>query len=282
MLLRFAAVQLFINPVRVTNSSTVSEWLGMPSVGATSGEKDGVLVEVRAENTAAAELKTLSTQPSVSRVAMATRGSEWMARAVPEEKLVLLLTTPIELVKAVKTDAEVRGMRRACLNDGIALAVLFAWLEREMNNVISPRVVMELDVVEKLDEIKRTLFGEEYVSVSFGTIAGSGPHAAIIHYRATNETNRRLNRAEVFLLDSGSQFPSGTTDVTRTVWLTAKTSNGGGGSGGPLPPARIRAAFTLVLKGHIQLARSVHPERTPLNNIDVLARSPLWRYGVTL
>ena len=127
---------------------------------------------------------------------MSTRGSAWIARAMPEEKLIFLLTTPIELVKAVKTDVEVRGMRRACLNDGIALAVLFAWLEREMNNVVNPRVVMELDVIKKLEEVKQTLFAEEFVSASFGTIAGSGPHAAI-----TNETNRRLNRSEVFLLD---------------------------------------------------------------------------------
>lgn len=272
---------LFVNPVRVNTSSVVSEWLGMSSLGATSGEKDGVLVEVHAEESAAAELKTLSANAAVSRVALSLKGSAWMARAVPVNKRVLLSNSPIEIVKAVKTEAEVRGMRRACVNDGVALAVLFAWLEREMNIPYRPPAVMELDVIAKLDEIKRSLFGDEFASASFSTIAGSGPHAAIIHYRATNETNRLLNRSEVFLLDSGSQYPSGTTDVTRTLWLTANTNSGIGGTG-PRPPARVRTAFTLVLRGHIQLALSVHPERTLLSRIDVLARSPLWRYGISL
>ncbi|CBN78834.1 conserved unknown protein [Ectocarpus siliculosus] len=106
-----------------------------------------------------------------------------------------------------------------------------------------------------------------YVSLSFETISGYGPNGAVIHYAAQKETARDLGTDSLFLLDSGAQYTDGTTDVTRTVHFGSPTEH-------------QRRCFTLVLKGHIALARAVFPEDTMGSKLDVLARLALWEAGL--
>ena len=106
--------------------------------------------------------------------------------------------------------------------------------------------------------------------MSFDTISGAGPNGAIVHYRVSEETDRRLDPGSVYLVDSGGQYPDGTTDITRTVWI----------EGGEEPDPQLRDRFTRVLKGHIALARAVFPTGTNGSQLDTLARQFLWAAGL--
>ena len=164
-------MHLFIDPVRVVNSSTVREWLGVTSETriCLRGEKNGVLVEIRPEDRAAEELMLLSLRADVRRVYLSLKGSAWLANAVPHHKR--HITFPFDNIMAIqRDDNEVIGIKRACVNDGVAFAVLCEWLERQLNSQ-NNLVVTEFEVVEKLEEIKRTLFQIEYVTHSFPTMS---------------------------------------------------------------------------------------------------------------
>lgn len=165
---------------------------------------------------------------------------------------------PCVLPKACKNAVELMGIRAAHVRDGVAVAKLLCWLEGEVGR----REVMELEVCDKLLELRArdTLFLEP----SFNTISGSGPNGAIVHYRATPESNRALQVGELFLLDSGGQYPDGTTDITRTVAVGESSSE-------------QRDRFTRVLKGHIALAMAQFPEGTSGSQLDALARQYLWQ-----
>lgn len=164
---------------------------------------------------------------------------------------------PCQLAKATKNATEIEGIRAAHIRDGVAVVRLLHWLDME----VLARPVDELEVVDKLLQcrMEQALFLEP----SFDTIAGSGPNGAIVHYRATAESNRVLQEGELFLLDSGGQYPDGTTDITRTIAI-----------GAPSPEMRDR--FTRVLKGHISLATAKFPEGTCGSQLDALARQYLW------
>ncbi len=165
---------------------------------------------------------------------------------------------PCALPKACKNPVELDGARKAHRRDGVALVRFLAWLAGQDN-------VDELGAADRLEAFRAE--GERFQGLSFPTIAGSGPHGAIVHYRSSAKTNRRLQPGELFLLDSGAQYLDGTTDVTRTIAI---------GTPGPEECER----FTLVLKGHIALARAVFPAGTTGSQLDVLARLPLWRRGL--
>ncbi len=168
---------------------------------------------------------------------------------------------PCLLHKACKNTTEVAGTRAAHQRDGVALCRFFAWLEEQPNTSLPT----EIDVDKKLLEFRAQ--AQEFHSPSFDTIAGAGPNGAVIHYRATPATNRQLKNGELFLLDSGGQYLDGTTDVTRTIAIGT-------------PSDEMRRHFTLVLKGHIALARAVFPKGTTGSQLDVLARQALWQSGL--
>lgn len=165
---------------------------------------------------------------------------------------------PCALPKACKNAVELDGARAAHRRDGAALVRFFAWLATQES-------VDELGAADRLEAFRRE--GQHFQGLSFPTIAGSGPHGAIVHYRSTPKSNRRLEAGELFLLDSGAQYLDGTTDVTRTVAVGH-------------PGAEERERFTLVLKGHIALARAVFPVGTTGSQLDVLARQALWQRGL--
>jgi Xaa-Pro aminopeptidase len=167
---------------------------------------------------------------------------------------------PCLLPKAVKNKVEIEGMRQAHVADGVAVTCFLAWLSKAPIGTIT-----ELDAVEKLLTFrqKNTLFG----GPSFETIAGAGANGAIIHYHPTPETNHLLEKDSLFLLDSGGQYPTGTTDITRTVAI-----------GAPTPEQKDR--LTRVLKGHIALATALFPIGTTGSQLDPLARQFLWQAGL--
>src|SRR5690606_14834728 len=150
---------------------------------------------------------------------------------------------PCLLPKACKNAMELEGTRSAHRRDGAALARFLHWLEE----TATARGLDELAVAERLTELRSR--NENFRSLSFATIAGSGANGAVIHYHATPETNRTLRPGEFLLLDSGAQYLDGTTDVTRTIALGTVS-------------AEMRQRFTWVLKGHIALARQRFPAGT--------------------
>jgi Xaa-Pro aminopeptidase len=169
---------------------------------------------------------------------------------------------PILLPKSKKNDAEIGGMREAHLIDSVALAKFLAWFDAE-----APKgELTEIGIVTALESFRRE--EPSLVDVSFDTISGSGPNGAIVHYRVTTDTDRRLNPGELMLVDSGAQYLSGTTDITRTLF-TGEAS------------AEERDRYTRVLKGMIGIATARFPRGTSGAQLDILARQYLWQAGVT-
>jgi Xaa-Pro aminopeptidase len=168
---------------------------------------------------------------------------------------------PIGLMKSVKNPVEIEGAREAQRRDGAAMARFLAWFDQEAPG----GKLTEIDAVEALETFRR--YTGALKDISFPTISGSGPNGAIVHYRVTRATNRRISPGELFLIDSGGQYEDGTTDITRTVVVGE-------------PTAEKRERFTLVLKGHIALARAIFPEGTTGAQLDPFARAHLWEHGL--
>jgi Xaa-Pro aminopeptidase len=168
---------------------------------------------------------------------------------------------PIAPMKSVKNAAEIAGARAAQLRDGAAVTRFLVWFDREAPH----GKLTEIDAVEALESFRRET--GLLKDVSFPTIAGAGPDGAIVHYRVTRRSNRRIAPGELFLIDSGGQYEDGTTDVTRTIAVGT-------------PGAEMRRNFTLVLKGHIALARAMFPDGTTGAQLDTLARQFLWQAGL--
>lgn len=169
--------------------------------------------------------------------------------------------SPVPALKAVKNEAEIRGYRSAMLKDGIAMVKFLKWLKP----AVQAGGQTELSVDRKLTSLRRQqpLFRD----ISFDTIAGYATHAAIVHYEATPETDIPLESHGMILIDSGAQYQDGTTDITRTIAL------------GPVSDYE-KHVYTLVLKGHIQLAMCKFPKGAAGTQMDILARSAMWREGL--
>ncbi|MBI3699239.1 MAG: aminopeptidase P family protein [Afipia sp.] len=168
---------------------------------------------------------------------------------------------PVALLKAVKNPTEILGTRAAHKRDGAALAKFLAWIDREAQG----GTLTEIDAVEALESFRRETGALK--DVSFPTIAGAGPNGAIVHYRVTRKSNRRITSGDLLLIDSGAQYEDGTTDVTRTIAIGEPTDE-------------MRDRFTRVLRGHIAIARAVFPDGTTGAQIDTLARQFLWHAGI--
>jgi Xaa-Pro aminopeptidase len=161
---------------------------------------------------------------------------------------------------------ELDGMRAAHLRDGTALVTFLAWLART-----APKGRLgEIAAADKLESLRAG--NDRFMDLSFSTISGSGPNGAVVHYRATPESDRNLKPGDIYLLDSGAQYRDGTTDVTRTVFIS--------GANGATPTPQQRDRFTRVLQGHIAIATARFPKGTLGGQLDTLARAPLWRAGL--
>ncbi|RWH70794.1 aminopeptidase P family protein [Mesorhizobium sp.] len=177
---------------------------------------------------------------------------------------VVLAADPARIPRATKNQAEIAGSRAAHRRDGAAIAKLLCWLDRQ-----KPGTLDEIAVVTKLEEVRRQTGEETQMplrDVSFDTISGAGPNGAIMHYRVSHATSRKLESGELFLLDSGGQYQDGTTDITRTVPIGE-------------PTQEMRERFTLVLKGMIGISTLRFPAGTRGSEIDAVARMALWKHG---
>ena len=174
---------------------------------------------------------------------------------------VLELRDPAVLPKAIKNEAEIAGQEAAQSRDGAALTRFLHWLSVEATK----GEVDELGAAARLQEFREATGALK--DLSFDTISGAGPNGAIVHYRVTRKTNRRIRPGELLLIDSGAQFQDGTTDVTCTIAV-----------GDPTPEMRDR--FTRVLRGHLAIARAVFPDGATGAQIDAFARQYLWQAGL--
>jgi Xaa-Pro aminopeptidase len=168
---------------------------------------------------------------------------------------------PCELPKAKKNEQELNGMRTAHHRDGVAMARFLCWLDKE----VPKQKLSELDIVNHLEALRSE--GENFKGLSFDTISGSGPNGAIVHYRVTEDTNRKLDQNSLLLVDSGGQYLDGTTDITRTIAIGK-------------PSDEMRDNFTRVLQGHIALAMARFPKGTTGSQLDPFARQALWQAGL--
>ncbi len=167
---------------------------------------------------------------------------------------------PVALPKACKNSAEIEGSKKAHIRDGAALVRFLHWLDTDAQS----GEVDEIAAAIQLETFRKQT--PELKDISFETISAAGPNGAFPHYRVNTASTRKLERGSLYLVDSGGQYPDGTTDVTRTVPIGD-------------PTAEMRRHFTLVLKGHIALSQIRFPEGTTGSALDVLARAPLWNEG---
>jgi Xaa-Pro aminopeptidase len=188
----------------------------------------------------------------------------WIARRLRAAGAVVVAAEdPCRLPRACKNPTEQEGARAAHRRDGLALVRFLAWFAAE-----APRgALTEMSAAARLLAFREA--GEHFAAESFPAIAGAGEHGAIVHYRATPETDRAIHPDEVFLLDSGAQYRDGTTDVTRTLW-----------TGPGAPPDQLRERYTRVLQGHLALAATRFPDGVAGPHLDAVARRPLWEAGL--
>jgi Xaa-Pro aminopeptidase len=185
-----------------------------------------------------------------------------IAHAIPEQVTLIEAPGPITAAKARKGNAEMEHVREAMRRDGVALVRGARWLEQSLQD---GKRLTELDVDEKLRELRSQQPG--FVSESFSTIAGYQANAALPHYRATPESHSELKPRGMLLIDSGAQYLGGTTDITR-MWALGETT------------PEQRRDVTLVLEGVIALSRAKFPRGTSGQQLDALARAPIWAAGV--
>ncbi len=163
---------------------------------------------------------------------------------------------PIYLFKSKKSKTEIKNTIKTHIYDGVALTKFLFWVKRNYNKIN----INEISAQEKLLKFRKE--NKDFKFLSFPTISGSGPNGAIIHYKASIESNRRLKKGDIYLIDSGGQYKFGTTDVTRTISLNNENK-------------RIKNIFTRVLKGHIAVANFKIKKNTCGALIDSAARKPL-------
>ena len=168
---------------------------------------------------------------------------------------------PIALPKATKNAVEIKGTEAAHIRDGAALVRFLHWLDTEAQS----GKVDEIEAATQLERFRRR--DDSLRDLSFESISGAGSNGAVVHYRVNTGTVQTLDKGTLFLIDSGGQYPDGTTDVTRTVPIGE-------------PTQEMRERFTLVLQGHIALATVRFPKGTTGSNLDALARHPLWQAGL--
>jgi Xaa-Pro aminopeptidase len=235
---------LFVNPEKI--SPEVRQHLG-----------NGVRLHDRnAFEAALRELKgqTVAVDPERAVAAIFEALDKAGAKVIP-------VRDPTILPKAIKNAVEIAGQKSAQYRDGAAIARFLRWVETE-----APKGnVDELKASDRLEALRRE--DPELRDLSFDSISGAGPNGAIVHYRSSEKTNRKLEMNSIYLIDSGGQYLDGTTDITRTVVVGEPTDE-------------MRDRFTRVLKGHIAVATAVFPKGTRGTQLDSFARRPLWEAGL--
>ena len=187
--------------------------------------------------------------------------SYFFENIIDKNNKILNFNDPIYFFKAIKGKQEIESIKKAHVNDGVALTKYLFWLKKN----IYKKNITEISAAKKLLGFRKK--NKEFKFLSFPTISGTGPNGAIIHYKATKDTNRKLKKGDIYLVDSGGQYEFGTTDVTRTI--SFKNSS-----------KRIKDIFTRVLKGHIAVANFKLKKDTSGSVIDGAARKYLKQIGL--
>ncbi len=187
--------------------------------------------------------------------------SNYFENLILKNNKILNYEDPIYSLKAIKGKREIENIKKAHIFDGVALTKYLFWLKK---NFLKKKI-SEISASKKLLNFRKR--NKKFKFLSFPTISGSGPNGAIIHYKATKKTNRRLGIGDIYLVDSGGQYEFGTTDVTRTISLKNKNK-------------RIKDIFTRVLKGHIAVADFKLKKNTSGSQIDNYARKHLKQIGL--
>ena len=176
----------------------------------------------------------------------------------------VIAPSPVAIAKACKNDTQIAGIHAAMARDGVALVRSFMEIERRAAGEGEPLTELGICEILRRNRAASPMFRDE----SFGTIAGYGPHGAIVHYEPDAESDAAVVTGNLLLVDSGAQYLDGTTDITRTISLGT-------------PTAQQKRDFTLVMKGHIALGSAIFPAGTTGHQLDVLARQFLWKEGLT-
>lgn len=169
--------------------------------------------------------------------------------------------SPVELMKAIKNPIETKNIESAHIKDGVAVTKFIRWLTEN----VKKGTVTEMSAAEKLDEFRK--MGEGYIGQSFAPIVAYKEHGAIVHYEASKKTDVTMKPVGLCLIDTGGHYLQGTTDITRTVPLGKLTEE-------------EKKAYTLVLMGHLRLAATVFKYGVTGGGLDIIAREPLWEYGM--
>lgn len=180
----------------------------------------------------------------------------WIFNQIQNKEQVVFAKSPIILAKACKNEIELTNIKTAHIKDAFAVIKFLAWLDANWN-----KGQTEISCAQRLLELRQEQ--SNFICPSFNTISGFGTNSAIIHYAVNQQTNKVVDNTQIYLLDSGGQYLEGTTDITRTIHLGE-------------PTAEQKINYTLVLKGHLALARATFPHGTKGENLDVLARMFLW------
>lgn len=216
-----------------------------------------------AENLAASLVKVNEKEESPKKLLVPLPASWASVEALGGTSNITRIQSPIELAKAVKNPVELMGAKTAHIRDGAAIVRYLAWLENAVAN--EGKVLSDYEAAQKSLEFRKEM--EHFQGLSFDTISSSGPMAAVIHYSPAEDSKEIVKADQIYLLDSGGQYLEGTTDTTRTVHFGTPTKE------------EIHS-YTLVLKGHVALARAVFPEGSNGYMLDTLARQFLWKDGL--
>ena len=189
------------------------------------------------------------------------KASYTLVKSLPEEVKLLNDMDPVEAMKAVKNQTELRCTENAHIKDGLAMVQFIFWLK----NNVGKTAISEISAADKLETLRRQQTG--CFDLSFDTISGYMENGAIVHYAPTPDTDRQLRPEGLFLVDSGGQYEDGTTDITRTIAL------------GPLTD-EMREDYTTVLKSNLELSMAVFEKGTAGSQLDQIARNPLRAKGL--
>lgn len=184
-----------------------------------------------------------------------------LVHLIPSKCKIQNIQSPIMRMKAVKNSIECDNIRKAHLKDGIAVTKFMYWLKMNIGKI----EITELSAAKKLEELRANQEG--YIGASFAPIMAYGKHGAIVHYSATEESNVKLEKKGFLLSDTGGHYLEGTTDITRT-YVLGELKN------------EEKTAFTLVLRGNLNLASARFKYGVTGANLDILARQPLWENGL--
>ncbi len=182
--------------------------------------------------------------------------SFYYKKILSKKNKILEKIDPIHFLKSIKNNTEIKNMEKSHVTDGVALTKFLFWLKKNFKK----KKITEISAQEKLEKFRK--MNSSYKFPSFSTISGSGPNSAIIHYKASNKTNRALRKGDLYLVDSGGQYSFGTTDVTRTVSLDNRSNY-------------IKEIYTRVLKGHIAVSNFKIKKNSTGSRVDKNARKYL-------